>query len=231
MTAVALVLALALAVLHVVGGRLRFRDIPRSRWLSAAGGIAVAYVFVQLLPELARLSGHVDEVVAVDRPVYVLALVGLALFYGIERRAKQAAADAATGPRSLETWWSFGSYALYNAVIGYVLVREHETLTAVLLFALAMGVHFLVNDRSLRAHHRQAYDRAGRWVVAAAIVAGAAVGAVTEVHRAVIGALVGFVAGGVVMNVMKEELPEERRSSFPAFAAGAVGYTLLLLAI
>jgi hypothetical protein len=39
---------------HAIGGRLRFLDvIPRSTWLSLAGGISVAYVFVHLLPELA----------------------------------------------------------------------------------------------------------------------------------------------------------------------------------
>jgi hypothetical protein len=46
--------ALVLAAVHVFGGRLTFlHDIPRSRWLSAAGGVSVAYVFVHLLPDLA----------------------------------------------------------------------------------------------------------------------------------------------------------------------------------
>ncbi len=46
-------LALSLAAIHVFAGKLRFLDVtPRSRWLSAASGISVAYVFVHVLPEL-----------------------------------------------------------------------------------------------------------------------------------------------------------------------------------
>ncbi len=40
-----------------------------------------------------------------------------------------------------------------------------------------------------------------------------------------------FLAGGVILNVLKEELPKERASRFRAFAAGVVAYTLVLLAL
>lgn len=38
-------------------------------------------------------------------------------------------------------------------------------------------------------------------------------------------------AEGVVLSVLKEELPEERRSRFSAFLLGAGAYAVLLLAI
>ncbi len=45
----ALLAAVALAALHLLAGALRFLEgTPRSRWLSAAGGISVAYVIVHL---------------------------------------------------------------------------------------------------------------------------------------------------------------------------------------
>lgn len=43
-------------------------------------------------------------------------------------------------------------------------------------------------------------------------------------------ALFAFLAGGVILNVLKEELPEERESRFSAFAGGALLYAALLLA-
>lgn len=47
--------AAAFAAIHFLVPRLRFLEgIPRSRWLSFAGGVAVAYVFMHLLPELAE---------------------------------------------------------------------------------------------------------------------------------------------------------------------------------
>jgi hypothetical protein len=50
-----LLLVAALAAVHLFSGRMSFLSAsPRSRWLSAAGGVSVAYVFVHLLPELAE---------------------------------------------------------------------------------------------------------------------------------------------------------------------------------
>ena len=48
-------LVTGLAIIHLFSGSIRFLDVlPRSRWLSAADGISVAYVFVHLLPDLAQ---------------------------------------------------------------------------------------------------------------------------------------------------------------------------------
>jgi zinc transporter ZupT len=43
--------------------------------------------------------------------------------------------------------------------------------------------------------------------------------------------LFAFLAGGVILNVLKEELPEERQSRFWAFTLGAGFYAVLLLAL
>ena len=71
--------------------------------------------------------------------------------------------------------------------------------------------------------------RAGRWIISAAIILGWAIGVVVEVPEAAIAVLTAFLAGGVIMNVLKEELPEERQSRFWAFAVGATAYAVLLL--
>lgn len=44
-------------------------------------------------------------------------------------------------------------------------------------------------------------------------------------------AITAFLAGGIVLNVLKEELPEERESRFWAFALGATSYATILLAL
>ncbi len=43
--------------------------------------------------------------------------------------------------------------------------------------------------------------------------------------------LIAFLAGGVVLNALKEELPKGRESCFAAFLSGAAGYTALLFAV
>ncbi|WP_290883701.1 hypothetical protein [Fischerella sp.] len=75
------------------------------------------------------------------------------------------------------------------------------------------------------------YDRIGRWILAAAIIIGWVLGSSTEIDQAAIAVLFAFLAGGVVLNVLKEELPEERESRFWAFVLGAAIYTALLLAL
>ena len=63
-----------------------------------------------------------------------------------------------------------------------------------------------------------------------AIIAGWAVGAATEISEAAITVLFAFLAGGVIFNVLKEELPE-RKSRFWAFAVGVGVYSALLLTL
>ncbi len=84
-----------MAVVHLFSNRLRFLDgTPRSIWLSIAGGISVAYVFIHLLPELAEGQETVTEALDqgeglafLESHVYLVALVGLAVFYGLQRLA------------------------------------------------------------------------------------------------------------------------------------------------
>lgn len=240
--AVALVAAVALSLVHLSARRLRFVDeIPRSRWLSAAGGISVAYVFVHILPALNEAQEAVGRAAGtglafVEHHVYVVALVGLAVFYGIERlaaisrqrRRERGEEDAATGAIF---WLSMSSFAAYNGVIGYLLVeRSHAGLGGLALFALAMAVHFVVSDKGLRENHKSAYHAIGRWLLAAAPLAGWATALAFDVSDAAFGILLAFLAGGIVLNVLKEELPEERASRFGAFAAGAAAYAALLIA-
>ncbi len=128
-------------------------------------------------------------------------------------------------------WIHLGSYAVYNVLIGYLLLHREETdLRGLLIYAAAMGLHFVVNDQGLREHHGAAYDRVGRWLLAGAPILGWLLGLAVEVPPLALAALFAFLAGGVVLNVLKEELPEDRESRFSAFAAGTAAYALLLLA-
>jgi zinc transporter ZupT len=54
---------------------------------------------------------------------------------------------------------------------------------------------------------------------------------VFEISEVAIAVLAACLAGGVVLNVLKQELPEARDSSFTAFAASARGYATLLLVL
>ena len=198
----------------------------------------MAYVFAHLLPQVAAGQEALAEVGAArlvvgEGHVWLLALLGLVVFYGLERAALVSRADDADDEPSAGVFWiHMASYGLYNALIGYLLTHgEAQTGTERGLFWVAMALHFCVNDAGLRAHHRDTYDRVGRWGLAAAVVAGTAVGLGTAVHPAVVAGLVAFLAGGVVLNTLKEELPEEpvlavraRRGGLRGPADGALSH-------
>lgn len=243
--ALAALTALAFAAVHVLGRRMAFlRTTPRSVWLSAAGGVSVAYVFVHVLPELAshqetfreRLGGGEPPFPSLESHIYLIALAGLAAFYGLDRLARSSARSearrlGARRPSRAVFWIHLGAYALYSVLIGYLLLHREETdLRGLALYAIAMGLHFVVNDQGLREQHGESYERMGRWLLAAAPLAGWALALVIELPDLAIASLFAFLMGGVILNVLKEELPEDRESRFAAFAIGAGLYAALLLA-
>jgi hypothetical protein len=127
-------------------------------------------------------------------------------------------------------WLHAATYSVYNAFIGYVLLhRDEPGARSVLFFAVAMALHFLANDYGLREHHNRMYDRVGRWILAAAVLVGWGIGRLVEIDKAALAVIFAFLSGGIVLNVLKEELPDERQSNFGAFAAGVVIYAALLL--
>lgn len=210
--------------------------IPRSKLLSAAGGISVAYVFVHILPELNHHQQHFsmthDDTILSGYHVYVMALVGLAVFYGLERMVKLAEVSGKDEAGVKAFWIHMLSFFLYNSLIAYLLIRgEGKDIVQMLLFFSAMAVHFITNDHALREKHKNVYDHYGRWVLAGGILIGGLIGEFVDINELAIALLFSFLAGSVLLNVMKEELPEERQSSFLAFSLGGGIYTILLLFI
>lgn len=239
MTIPTLVAAILLALIHLIAGKLRFLSvIPRSRWLSLASGVSIAYVFLHLLPELERGQDILREATdhpLLEQPAYLAAMVGLALFYGLERMVKSGPKQESERAREVRAsnavfWVHIGSFAVYNLLLGYLLLhREEPGLWSLTTFTLAIGLHFLVNDYGLNEHHEEAYGHRGRWVIAVAILLGWGVGYVTHLEETITLLLTAFLAGGIILNVLKEELPEDRKSNFGAFAVGVIAYSLLLL--
>lgn len=239
MTLLTALLAASLALAHILAARLpAVADRHRRRWLSFAGGVAVAYVFIYILPELVEYQRIIRDSAPpffAGRHIFLVALLGMCIYYGVERLAitfRTARASEDEGRVNQRIFWvHIGSFAVYNALVGYLLVREFQETTARAIFAVAIGMHFLVNDYALEQHHLDDYRRRGRWILSAAVLAGWALAASYQMPEPVIAVLFAFLAGGIVVNVMKEELPEERQGRFVAFLVGAAIYTALLLAM
>lgn len=68
-----------------------------------------------------------------------------------------------------------------------------------------------------------------RWVLSTAVLAGWGAGVGIAIGETALAALLAFLSGGIILNVLKEELPEEHESRFWAFALGGSLYAVLLL--
>ncbi|MFC7155328.1 hypothetical protein ACFQPA_07650 [Halomarina halobia] len=242
-TVAAIAFAFVLAGAHVFAGRLRaFGRLPHDLTVSFAGGVSVSYVFVLLLPEVNRaVLDVVESTDAIGRffsrdvHVYVVVLTGFTAFYGIHalvthsRHGTDGAEDAED---ALDTvfWAHLLSFTGYNGLIGYLLFHQEESGVLNLFFyAAAIVLHFVIIDAGFRRHHGSAYHRIGRWILAAAVLVGAGIGVLTSIAAAPLAVLFAFLAGSVVFNSIKEELPSPAGSRFAAFLLGAGGYTALLL--
>ncbi|MGB3294127.1 MAG: hypothetical protein WBB01_14160 [Phormidesmis sp.] len=234
------VAALLLAFVHIFACKVKVLNrTPRSRWLSLGSGASVAYVFVHVLPDLSiaqeEFQGQLQILTVLEHHVYLLALVGMLAFYGLERAAKVSRQQSLEEGGGDETqpgvfWLHMVSFSLYNALIGYLLVhREEPGLWSLIVYTTAMALHFLVNDYSLSEDHKHAYQHRGRWVLSAAVILGWVVGTHSEISEAATATFFAFLAGGIILNVLKEELPQARESRFWTFAFGALGYSGLLL--
>src|SRR3954447_10606895 len=91
-----LVVAVVLAALHLAAPRIRgLPFIPEAATGSFAGGLAVAYVFLHLLPEIAEGNEAIGQALAdavrptplLDLGIFLVALCGFTAFYGLERLA------------------------------------------------------------------------------------------------------------------------------------------------
>ena len=233
----ALGISVVLAGLHLAAPRIRTLPLVPERVIgSFAGGLAIAYVFLHLLPEIAAGEEAVGEALSdVLRPtpllelgIFAVALLGFTVFYGLERAARRG---RVTGGEPAGVYWlHLASFGCYNALITYgMALRVRTGLAFALLFTLAMGLHFVLTDRGLEEHYPRRFARSGRLLLAAALGVGWALSAVAApTSTLVVALLTALLGGSVLLNVFKEELPTDRQSSFGWFLAGLALYAGLL---
>ncbi len=211
--------------------------------VSVAGGAAVAYVFVDLSPEVATAAGVFRDAAArlgirvLHSGVYLALAAGFLFFYGVEELVIRSQ-DEAERRRRREAGRGHPlfrvhivAFSAYAWLVGYLLVRSSGPSPVSLAFyAVAMSLHFVAVAHALREEHGGLYDRVGAWVLASSCAAGWVCGVAVGFHPAVIGILLGAVAGGIIANTVISELPREKQGRFVPFIAGAAVYTGLLMA-
>ncbi len=216
------------------------RRTPTSkhRWAALSAGVAVAYMFVNVLPELAEhqptvTASAVGTLLNAEKRIYVWALAGFVTFAGLgkwrsERPAGQARAER---PGSL-FWLRMSGFAVYALLIGYLLVhREDTTLASLWLYAAAMGLHLFMLDLELVEQFPSLYEPRGRAILTAAVFLGWALGSMNALPEAFTSRLFAFILGGVTINSAHEEPGVGGPAQFAWFLGGAAAYAAILLLV
>lgn len=236
--------ALVFAGAYLVGGRVGSseraeRFWARRRYISAAAGISVAYIFVDVLPEL-ELQRQVlvgasanAQLLFAEQRIYVLALLSFVVTYGLEhmvlvsRDRRPGMAEEKPGGIF---WLHVAGYAAYSGLIGYLVVERAERgALALAVYAFAMAVHFLIVDHSLDEEHGRAYASRGRWLLAASVMVGWLIGVATPLSEVMVARLFAVLAGGVVLTSLRAELPDDREGRFWPFCLAAVLFAIVLI--
>ncbi len=198
--------------------------------VSFFAGLSLSYVFVHLLPELETAKASLKLPRPLPLPeaylVSVAALAGCVLFFVLGRLP----AREPPGRSHPGVHLRLAIFAFYVALVSYsrIAMVEHGEVPA-LLFAGAMGTHFLALDHALGRDLGTVYRRHGRFVLAGACLLGWIAGATEAVGLPIMLLLFGFVAGAVIANSLIKELPDAREARIGPFLAGSVMYALILL--
>jgi hypothetical protein len=211
------------------------------RVLSFGAGVTIAYVFVHLLPELeaarealVRTGAHLSLPFPALR-VYLAALIGFMLFYGLEHLVawtrRPAGSEATDGEENrLGRTIHVGGFLVYVWLAGYLAVRSlEEGPTPLTLYAVALGLHFLSLDFSFFREYGSWYKRSARYAFVFAPLAGWTLGIFVGFSQVFTAALLGFLSGGIIMNAIVSELPKEKEGRIFSFLLGGVFYTALLI--
>jgi hypothetical protein len=237
--------AVLFACTYLLGGPIsasekieRFR--ARARYISAAAGVSVAYIFVDVLPEL-EVQRQVlvkaapgAELMFAEQRIYLLALLSFVIVYGLEHMVlvtRDGRREAvASGKADAVYWVQLAGYAAYSALIGYLVIdRAERGPLALGIYAFAMAVHFLIVDHALAEEHGRAYAARGRWLLAASVLVGWLVGVAAPVSEPAVARLFAILAGGVVITSLRAELPDDRQGRFWPFCLGSVVFAAFLI--
>jgi hypothetical protein len=229
-----------LSLVHLWSDKLRFicRDIYEQHWLSFSGGFAVGYVFIYVMPKLAK-----KQMILIDAPdtglygflehhAYLIALAGFILYYGIDRAVIYFNNNAQETESRTVAYLHLISFAAYAGLLGYLITEwTFDRLEFFILASAALGFHLLGINYGLYHRYKEWYQRIIRWILMIATLFGWFIGVTTRVSDNTLALWFSFVAGAIVINAIREELPGSQHGRFWPFLMGSMCFVLITLLI
>lgn len=236
-----LAIIIGFAIVHIYTNYIKFLSRePKNRLMSLVSGGSIAYVFLHLVPELTHYQEVAEQAKLADwmenleYVTYLATLIGIAFFYGINQLSEKSQEHNKrkknmTRPSKSIFALEISAFAMYNMLIGYLLVElSGELIIDYVIYFIVFSFHFIANNRILHLTHEDLYTKAGRWILAVSVFIGWLIYQLAPTSDLVIAFFSAFLTGGVVLNIMNDELPDEKNSSFPSFLLGLIFIAVLL---
>jgi len=218
----------------LAGWSARFTHRIGQRWRSLSAGIAMAFMFVSVLPELAEhqptiaAAAH-GSILNAEKRIYSWALFGFVSFAGL-REFGGSAEDRPRPRGGLFYWGRILGFAIYVALIAYLLShREDSSLPSLGLYLAAMGLHLFMVDVALSEQFGRLYEPVGRMILVTAVFIGWWLANLHAIPEVITSRLFAFILGGVTITSAHEEMGDGKSGYFWWFCGGAAAYALLLM--
>lgn len=206
-------------------------------FVSFAGGVAVAYVFLHMLPNLVEYNKPIGRYLLnnqwltpfTELLIYIVALLGFLIYYGFDLLAERYRTEGHND--GMVYGLHLTMFCLYNFLITYTMsLRALTSITATVLFTFAMALHFVLTDRKFSRFYRKQFNRLGRFILISALLVGWLCSVIFDPVNVLVAALMlAFLAGSVLLNVFREELPATGLTSYFWFSFGALLIMFVLL--
>jgi nitrogen fixation-related uncharacterized protein len=226
--------ALVLAAVHLLSGR-GSRTGVGGGFLSFAGGVALAYVFMHILPDIAEHQAQILALIERRRlplfrvQLYFIAMAGLIFFYVLHAVALRH--DETAGGREGAFRYDMTAACCVSFLVGYIFAHHTAAPLPVLLATVAFGAHFWTMDRPLLEQYGDLYREKGSIFLAVLLPASWVFGRLVSFPPFIAVAAFAFVAGGIIIYALRSELPEETSGDLTALCFGAALFSVLILAI
>jgi hypothetical protein len=236
--------ATMIVLVHLFVHRMGFLHGARSIWLDIFAGVALGYLFVDILPHLATYQGKFAAAMDggllgfLEHHAYLVTMAGFLLYLAIALssiriREKQPPGTITLANLPPTVAVAALSMVAYAFLIGYMMAEQttHRSVAGI-GFGIAMAAHFVGLDHFYRDLQPRLYDTPLRYALAVAIYGGWILGVVGELPDLIFALLFALLAGGLMVVTAVFELPRVNSwRRYAGFCIGAIVFAFLIVGV
>jgi len=203
--------------------------IGQRKLLSLSGGVAIAYVFVYILPTLHEEQDKLGGSLALDTELYFLGLIGLLIYFAVYAFAETKTAARLKANTIYFVQISF--FMVYSFIVTYIVFSSDVQRVESVFYGLAVSLHFIGLSYHLGKESERLHKNAGRYMLAGATLIGACAGIFGPSSGLFVDSIIAFSSGAMIFNVISKEIPFEKNAHLPTFLISSLVYSIMLLVL